>query len=218
MKVGAVIPTRGDRPQFLQNALRQLNAQSVVPDLIEVVQDAPLDQRKDITRRYRLGCERLLANGADVVFFIEDDDYYSSEYVKTMLGVWEAHNRPSIFGIGETIYYHLGTRKWNLQRHPDRASAFCTMVTADALRSYRWPSDFEPFMDIHIWKNIKGKAFIPEGIIAIGIKHGIGLSGGIGHDRNRMKYDRDDAGMAWLGSNVSEESMGFYSKISEQVR
>ena len=123
MKIGILIPTRGDRKELLLYALRQMDRQTRKPDMIELVDDAPLNGDKDITWRYRLGCERIFSKGADVVFLIEDDDWYSPDYIETMMNKWEESGKPGIFGIEETTYYHLGLRSFQHEVHKGRASA-----------------------------------------------------------------------------------------------
>ena len=216
MKIAAIIPTRGDRPEFLNFAMFQLSRQSLQPDFIEVVNDPPTDHNKDITKRYRLGTERAFTKGADVAFLIEDDDFYDKEYIKEMSSSWESFGRPSIFGIGETYYYHLSVKTLFHTKHPERASAFCTMVDRTIL-NMRWPADKEPFTDVHMWRNMKGKTWIPPRILALGIKHSLGKTGGIGHDKNwMMRHRKVDEN--WLKQVVDEEAFQFYKKIEENIR
>jgi hypothetical protein len=219
-KIGVLIPTRGDRPELLGYAMKQLARQSMKPDIIEVVNDAPLNGDKDITWRYRMGCERILAKGADVVFLIEDDDFYSAGYIETMMNQWAKAEQPGIFGIEETTYYHLGLRSFQYEVHKGRASAFSTMVTSEGIKEMKWPKDNYPFTDIELWKCIKGKTFVPARMLALGIKgHKAGqLFGGMGHNENRHYYKSNDENLNWLKSHVDEESFALYEKISNNVR
>jgi len=214
-RIGVIIPTRGDRPEFMAQALKLLERQTLQPSHVEIVTDVPVNQKKDITRRYRLGCERAFAKGMDVVIFIEDDDYYDSDYIRLMMEAWNAAGKPDVFGIGETTYYHLGLRNRNHQKHIDRASAFCTMIS----KLPTFPRDEESFTDIHIWKNSTNKktCLFPKPI-AIGIKHGIGLCGGIGHSKAMSGYRNPDPDLSWLRANVDPESFAFYESISNRVR
>lgn len=219
MKIGVIIPTRGDRNQLLDFALKQLDKQTVKPDLIEIVNDKPTSGDKDITKRYRIGFERIIAKGADVIFLIEDDDYYSPFYIETMMENWNKNGNPNIFGIGETIYYHLALRGYNKTAHAGRASAFTTMITKEGILNMIWPKDNYAFTDIEFWKHIQGKTFIPTGTLAIGIKgHKNGtVFGGMGHRANERLYTNRDEGLVWLKNNVDAESFVFYSNISNIV-
>jgi hypothetical protein len=211
MKVGVLIPTRGDRPQFLSHAFYLLERQLLNIDFIEVVNDRPISNQKDITYRYRIGCERLVKRGADIIFFWEDDDYYSNSYLLKMYDAWIENGKPSIFGIGYSIYYHIGLRKWVKLDHPERASAMSTMVTKDIVK-FNWPTDSEPYTDLFLWKGIKGRTVSFETIEAIGIKHGVGLCGGGGHNRKGW-YLNNDPGLKWLGSKVDDVSLDFYGSF-----
>lgn len=211
MKVGVLIPTRGNRPQFLQQALKMLERQLLTVDFVEVVDDKPISNEKDITWRYRIGCERLVKKGADIIFFWEDDDYYSNNYLLKMWDGWNENGRPKLFGLNSTIYYHLKLKKWRRFEHPGRASAFCTMVTKDIV-DFKWPNDSEPYMDLFLWKGLTGKA-VDLGTIAVGIKHNVGLCGGNGHSSTGMYKLPDTSRMSWLSSIVDPEGMEFYRSL-----
>lgn len=212
MKIGILIPTRGDRTEFLKFALEQMDRQTLKPDVIELVNDTPLSNDKDITWRYRIGCERLLSKDVDVVFLIEDDDYYADDYIECMVNAWDAAERPQIFGIGETTYYHLELSSYNHHMHHERASAFSTMLTAEGIRNMKWPADNYVFTDIELWKVLKGKTFIPHKCLALGIKgHKSGaLFGGMGHIANRILYKNRDLELNWLKSNINDTAFNFY--------
>ncbi len=214
MKIGVLTPTRGDRPKFLEFAFHQIKRQTVQPNFIELVDDVPVNPNvKDITFRYAKGSERLLKKGADVIFLIEDDDYYSVNYIETMLNEWNKAENPEIFGSGISYYYHLALKRYCYIKHYERASAFSTMITKEGLLKMKWPKDDYPFTDIELWKQLKGKTFVPDNILTIGIKgHNEGkLFGGIGHNREWMsKYEKDEN---WLEKNVDNEAFEFYSTI-----
>lgn len=209
-KIGVLIPTRGDRPQFLQQALSMLSRQLLEIDYLEIVDDQPKSNEKDITWRYRIGCERLVKKGADLIFFWEDDDYYKEQYLLSMYDAWMDNGKPQIIGINNTIYYHLRINKWLQQFHPNRASAFCTAVTKDIVR-LKWCSDKEPFTDIFLWKKLRGISLTMP-TMAIGIKHSIGLCGGNGHCKHEW-YKHEDYNREWLSSHVDKQSLEFYNSI-----
>lgn len=210
-KIGVLIPTRGDRPKFLEHALYLLSKQIQKVDFIEVVDDIPNSNQKDITYRYRVGCERLVKKGADVIVFWEDDDWYHETYIQKMIEYWCSCSRPQIFGVSFTIYYHLKIRKWLRQNHEGRASAMNTIVTKDIV-NFEWPDDSESFLDLILWKKLTGRAIELASIKSIGIKHGVGLCGGGGH-KNTMWYKNEDPGMRWLASHVDHKSLEFYKTI-----
>jgi len=212
MKIGLVIPTRGDRPQFLRYAYYQIDKQILKPDEIILVNDKPITTEKDITWRYRIGCKRALDKGCDVILWWEDDDWYHPNYINWMVNSWVENNKPSIFGINETYYYHIKINKYIHMKHNGRASAFCTLVTRDIL-DFKWPDDKYPFTDLKIWASIKGISIpFEDKILAIGIKHGIGMTGGSGHNVNSMKWDKTNARF-WFEKHIDKDSLAFYDSL-----
>lgn len=216
-KTAVLIPTRGDRSEFLRNALKLLKRQTIKPDLIEVVNDPPLSSEKDITYRYRIGAERLIKKGAEVIIFWEDDDFYTPDYIELMLQKWDELGRPGLLGLGSTVYYHVKKRKCRVMTHPGRASAMSTLVTAKALAGYKWPADSEPFLDLHLWKNIPGKTFAPKRLLALGIKHGVGLTGGNGHKEDGINYNLDDESLSFLKSVIDPKALPFYLSLTSRA-
>lgn len=216
MNIAAVTPTRGDRGRLLEQRKLYVGRQSLPFTSHIIVDNPPLDQRKDITKRFREGITKAFAQGAELVFLIEDDDWYHPDYVRDMVHGWERAGKPKCFGVGYSYYYHLGTRAWLQMKHPERASAFSTMVTRDVL-SMSWPGDHEPFFDIHLWKQLQGKTFQPASPIAVGVKHGIGMSGGIGHRKEWAMYKFKDSDMSWFRSHTGEDDFLFYKQLSDEL-
>jgi hypothetical protein len=222
MKVGVIIPTRNDRPGFMGNCLRMLRGQTwfeknggIQWQFVRIVDWPPSDGEKDITKRYRIGYDELRNSGVDVIFFWEDDDWYSPNYMDVMIGEWKHAGKPDIFGTGYTIYYHLKLGAYFTMHHPDRASAMNTMIIPD-LR-ITWPPDAEPYTDQALWLKIPGQTFIPKGHISIGMKHGIGLSGGGYHADDRLhRFRTPDNGL--LKDNLDDESLAFYLSVSQQLK
>lgn len=215
-RFAVVLPTRGDRPQFLNHALHQLKNQSIQPEEIFIVNDPPKGNEKDITKRYKLGVQRALAKNHNIIFFIEDDDWYHPRYLETMLNKWKEAGKPPTFGINDTYYYHIGIHKYLYMKHPGRSSMFCTMVT-DSISRLKWPNDRYAFVDMKLWKQIPGKTFsLGTDIIAIGIKHGIGLTGGGGHTPN-FKWSHVNQ-QNWFRGIIGEESFNFYNSINVKTR
>lgn len=210
--IGVLIPTRGDRPQFLKRAKEMIGRQTLKPDMVEIVDDLPTSDKPDITRRYRIGCERLFSKGCDFILFWEDDDWYSSEYIETMFAKWMEHGKPSLFGIHDTRYYHVGIKKYLSMQHPGRASMMATAVGRGII-GVNWGDDNNPYTDMHIWKQVQGVTFTPDKKICLGIKHGIGLCGGAGHNANWQRYDKDDKNGAFLKATVGED-YDYYTSIS----
>jgi hypothetical protein len=214
-KVGVLIPDRNDRPDFLFHCWRMLKKQTLQPDHIELVNDAPLSEKCDITYRYRVGYDRMRAKNLDVIAFIENDDWYSPHYLETMVAQWAKAGKPDLFGTIYTIYFNVRIWKYLTMHHQDRASAMNTLIKPDL--KINWPVDDEPFTDMHLWINnlhLKKKVWRPEKHLSIGIKHGIGKTGGAMHLTKLYSYDRvgkPDNG--FLESVVDTESLNFYKTL-----
>lgn len=209
MKIGVIIPHRNNRPHFIKNCFRMIDAQTVQPDVIELVNDAPISDKKDITWRYRTGYDRLRNKGIDVVFLIEDDDWYHPRYIEVMMNLWIANGCPEILGHSYTIYYHMYLKKHFIFNHDDRSSAMNSMIKADL--DFEWCDDSEPYTDLHLWKTLNGKIVDPGHIICMGMKHGIGMSGGQNHlcKLHRYKNNID------IKSIMDPDSFLFYDQYFE---
>lgn len=221
MKVGIIIPDRGDRPHFLDHCLTLLSKQTVTPDCVVFMTYKPESSEKDITQRYRRGYDRLRDTDVDVIFLLESDDFYSPIYIETMLREWNAVGQPELFGLTSTIYYHIGIRKYFTMHHTERSSAMCTMVKPDL--NFNWCPDNEPYTDTHIWmsarhadtgKELTRAQYTPPTPICLGIKNfHPGLTGGNMHNDRLDRYDRfgsADPDCRYLDSVVDPVSLEFY--------
>lgn len=214
----AVIPTRGDRPEFLEFCRAQLDRQTRPFQHVFVVDDPPPNPRRsDVTWRYRTGCQRALAKGCHVIVFWEDDDWYHPTYAEWLLAKWFRAGAPNVFGVGETHYYHLEARRRKHFRHPRRASAFCTLIHGRFVRDggVPWPSDTTSGLDMRLWRETGGGVTIPwdDRIRAVGIKHGIGRSGGGWHRVDGRSWIPGDA-RAWFEATVDAEALAFYDDLT----
>lgn len=206
-KIGIIIPDRGDRSKFMANCLRMLAAQTLQPEIISAQSYSPKSKQCDITQRYRVGYDHLSSFGTlDLIAFIENDDWYAPNYLEYMVNAWEQHGRPDIFGTNYTIYYHLKLRRYFVFEHFDRASAMNTFIKPRI--KIKWPLDYDPYTDLHLWRDIRGKVIKPERHISIGIKHGEGEVGGEFHTNMLERFDKEDNGL--MKSTMDEESFKFY--------
>ncbi len=212
MKVGIIIPTRGDRPQFLKNCLRQLENQTLKPSIIEVIDYVPESNDCDITQRYRRGYDALRKKEIDVIAFIEDDEYYCPDYLKIVTDEWIKAGRPELLGTSYTIYYHIKLNAWFTFLHNTRSAAMSTLIVPDL--NFRWCADHEPYFDIHIWREIKtGKIFTPQKHICLGMKHGIGKTGGQFHIDRFHRYENKDPDRNFIRQIMEPESFKFFTSL-----
>lgn len=215
MKIGVLIPTRGDREKFLEHSKRQVEMQSVHPEFMIVVDHEPESEKPDITQRVRIGYEKLTEMGADIVVIIEDDDAYHPDYLKLVSGLFEGG--ADLIGFNNTIYYHLGARKYKKLLHNTHSSLFQTSIRAGL--DIRWPYDDEVFLDIELWRNKHLKRELHQVETGcIGIKHGVGKTGGRGHNPEFYKGMADnktlfdDPSMEFLKAATGDQ-FGFYQSI-----
>jgi len=128
MKIGCIIPDRSDRPKFLSHCLWLLSQQTIKPDVIELVNYPPESKEKDISQRYRRGYDKLRGLGLDVIFLIENDEFYAINYIEIQLNAWLSHGKPDLFGTNYTHYYHLREKAHFTMYHDTRSSAMSTSL------------------------------------------------------------------------------------------
>jgi hypothetical protein len=214
MKVAIIIPDRNDRPYFTKNCFALMERQTIQGNIIHVNYESK-SESKDITQRYRYGYDYATKKGFDVCLFVENDDYYRPNYIQTMLHNWSLNNQPDLFGTSYTIYYHIKLKKWFKIEHPLRASAMNTLIKCGL--QIDWCADSYPYTDMHLWKFnplLSKIIFTPKEIIALGIKHGVGMEGGQWHTNRLERYTNNDADFDFLRSVVDENSFDFYKNLS----
>lgn len=221
MKLGIVTPTRGDRPEFLKHRHWLMEQQTRQPDEDAVVDYAPADNQKDLVPRYWTGINALLGEGCDLIACIEDDDWYHPTYLERLLRAWIKHGQPGLIGSNQHCYYHLRTRQYFVRPTTTNAPMMMTGLT-DAVLKCRWPAATHITLDLDLWKqknaSFPRKMVTFEPMPAIGIKHGIGVCGGRGHQKPHGWLDRNDDDGAFLKSIVDEKSFKFYMKMSNKLR
>lgn len=215
MRILAIIPDRGDRPEFLGNCLRMIKNQTIECNIL-IQNQKPLSDECDITYRYRTGYEQASKFNYDCILFIENDDWYASNYIETMVKNWISNGKPDIFGTNYTYYYHIGLKKFHKLFHPRRASAMNTLIKQGL--EINWGKDNYPYTDIVLWNQLKGVTFSPDPIISVGIKHNIGKSGGHYHNNRFELYQNDDSEFEFLKSTLDTESFTFYKNLHEKIQ
>lgn len=215
MKIAAITPTRGDRPEFLEHCKYLMEQQIRKPDKHYIIDYPPENDEVDLITRIRKGIEMAKADGMDYVAIIEDDDYYPEHYFETLEDVFTDTN--ILFtGSGTTIYYHLGFQAYREMWHPARSSLFTTAFKIDALNDFKWPSLIEPFLDLHLWNFAMAHhetCVIHGSFKCIGIKHGLGTCGGNGHYMDKIWYPGTN--IPNLLKDMDSKSLSFYTKMSE---
>lgn len=209
MKIACLIPDRSDRPRFLKQCLWLLAQQTIQPDIIELVNYPPESTKCDITQRYRRGYDLLRNLELDVIFLIENDEYYAPNYIECQLAAWNDAGRPSLFGMRATEYYHVRHFAHFTFHHEQRSSAMNTLIKPDL--SFPWCADDYEYTDVHLYQTLPYRLWLPETPICLGIKHGEGMVGGKCHTDDLDVYRNRDNDKEWLRAHTDPASFEFYS-------
>jgi hypothetical protein len=202
-----ITPTRGDRPQLLEFCRHQLSRTDPGPEKSFFILDPPKLGLRDIVPRIRTGIQHAQNHGFDKVYVIEDDDFYPQDYFSQMAFDCD------FVGTTQSTYYHLFNQTYETMVHPDRSSLYNTGFRISALKTFRFPSDDVAFLDLRLWKYCKQqfkKARMLDRPVGLGIKHGIGRTGGSGH---RREFKRKDQDYSYLRSMVDKEAFDFYMTL-----
>jgi len=218
MRIAVVTPTKGDRAKFLGELYKTIKRQTIQPDIHIVVDDVHESDYPDVTWRYKLGIQRAKDAYADVILFMEDDDWYSDTYIQQMCSMWKDAGKPQLLGLDTTIYYHIGLEKYVVLYHSGRASMMSTMITPELVIPEH--PNTNPSIDIRLWDATpahRKRTITPSTILCVGIKHNLSSTAGVGHSTlNRMyKNSIDDVGLVQLKEIVGSRAVKFYKRIAK---
>lgn len=220
MNIAVLIIHRGDRPRFLENLMRMINAQTLQPTEVYELGSPPENDVCDISKRYRLGYLHLSkVSKADVIAFMEVDDYYAPNYLEEMAKAWQEAGKPDLFGTTNTIYYNIKLFAYFKMQHYLSGIAMATLIKPNL--DLGNVIDEDPYFDKHIYNHITNKElFTPNKTICIGIKHGDGMTGGSYHherlDRFTTNKGITDYDKSFLKANMDKDSFEFYSNYFKQ--
>jgi hypothetical protein len=205
MKFATITMDRGDRKPFMDFCEQQILRFEVRPDKVYFIDHPPTSNQVDLIPRVKEGIQQAKADGYDLVFILESDDFYDATYFNHI---------PNADFIGEanSIYYNLRNKTYQNFNHPGRSSLFTTGFKISALEGFKWPKNEERFLDIALWKyaNESKKSIAWRETGAIGIKHNLGLTAGKGHQMYLKNSDKDHS---WLAEHVDEEALTFYKSL-----
>lgn len=172
-----------------------------------IVDHPPRGTFPDLVPRMKLGIARAKEAGCEYAFVVEDDDWYPIDYLRTKVLDFD------FIGYSSTVYYNLKTKTYATFNHKNRSSLFCTGFRIAALEGFNWPSDNTVFLDIEIWDfaiRKKKKIVLEQHNPCLGIKHGIGKTGGKAHGWTMKNFDRDGS---FLKSRVDDDAFEFYKGL-----
>jgi len=216
-RVAVITPTRRDRQEFFELAELMLERQTFDDYVWIVVDYPPKSDKNDITERYFAGIKEARELGCKLAVFWEDDDYYPEYYLENMYKLWVDHGECDLIGHTTTIYYHLKSRKFRTLIHRGRASMFATAMSLSA----RPKAEHDPnrddiaFLDLRLWEDTSLSRCTFTGYMAIGIKHGIGKSGGSGHRAESVGIKDKD--FRFLKSKTDHEVFERYAEINKKL-
>lgn len=220
-KIGVVVPTRGDRSEFLEQCKKMIAYQTVQPDKVYIIDRKPTKDSNDQRERIIEGVEQAKKDGMNKIIIIEDDDYYYPNYIETCIKNWKDNE---IIGNYYYLIYHLRDKQY-VEYHADMN--FGTGIKGAPLHSTCFTVDlWDKFikanylytqrnLDEELWKyvqdlNIK-RDWIKEKVI-LSIKHGVGKCAGGNHAGIRKQWAKDDPNFEYLRKHVTTEIYNFYEK------
>lgn len=211
LKTCVIMPSRGDRHELFAFAVKQINRMGFGCSSY-LINSKPRNDDVDIVWRVRAGVNIAKHDGFEFVIIVEDDDLYPEEYLLHLHDYWNY----DFVGFSTTTYYNIKAHTWQKFNHPGRSSLFCTGFRISALSDNFWSriKDTERFLDVKIWEEANrtgAKVLLMPENPCIGIKHGIGKTGGKGHV---MQLQNSDPEMKWLKEHTDEEAFEFYKTLS----
>lgn len=184
----------------------QISRMSIQPTETFFIDHKPTSSEYDLTLRVQLGIAAAQRAGIDICYVIEDDDWYPSNYFQKM-----NMDGVDFIGCSKTLYYNIQNNTWKQWTHEKRSSLFCTGFRISAMKRFSWPPDSTLFLDLPLWRYAtKYKHKLLDRTVGIGIKHGIGMTGGIGH---KLIMPNHDDGRILLKSKIDKEAYAFYSAL-----
>jgi len=209
-RITVITPT-GDRPLAFALCQQWMRNQTRRPDQWIVVDDGkmpltPTPAMQYVRRepapgepRITLGLNILKAIDlirGDLVFIMEDDDYYAPDYIATLV---EKLEQQEIVGIGRARYYHISSGQY--YRHPNitHASFGSTAFKKSIIPALRTAAkNCGDFIDMALWKEVAGRGLVflddDENPLHCSIKAMPGRFGvSHGHNSRTSYYRHDDS-------------------------
>jgi hypothetical protein len=205
-----LLTVTGGRPEAWALCKRWMAAQTVQPDrwiIVDDVGDVP-EATIQVTPRWQPGQNtqaRNLLSGLEAyeggkLLIIEDDDYYSPNYIENM-SKWL--DRFDLVGERNALYYHVGQRVWRNCNNRTHAS-LCATGMSDVTKFVTICQKMSKFIDLELWKGGTGRLFDTQ--MTVGIKGLPGRPGiGAGH---RMK-GISDPNLSVLRKRIGSDSAAF---------
>ena len=150
--------------------------------------------KHSLSRKLKLLMRQREIITGDAIAFIEDDDWYSRDYLEVATKRLRQDGGYSMIGEGKALYYNVRNSRWHLHGNDQHASLAQTVLCRRAFDdlSKVVEHDDDPFVDVRLWRDSKyaRKVFLPEPDrpTLVGIK-GIYQGYGIGHAKPLPNHD-----------------------------
>lgn len=218
-----ILTTTGGRPDAWELCKRWMEAQVLKPDAWIIVDDCP--EPSDLSgitipvmlvrpqpywkpgqntqaRNLLAGLEHV--NRDDQLAIIEDDDWYSPEYLRSVM---QWLRRGDLVGEAYSLYYHVGNRQYKDCGNRQHASLCSTAMRGPAIMNFKRQCERrQKFIDLNLWRESRSPKFLAHSRLTVGIKGLPGRAGiGMGH-RLIGKYDEGGALLQRItGTNVYDK-------------
>lgn len=217
----SLVTCTGDRPECFARCerwmWRQTFRQSELPWEWIVVDDGREPTTTTLGQRYvrrepcRLPNESFKANlraglesaTGDVIFIIEDDDWYRSDHVDRLLGPLEKFD---VVGESRAKYYHVAQRKYRQLENRNHASLCQTAFRRSMIPTILAELN-TPFVDLRLWLKATSRFLFSQSESCVGLKGQKGRKGlGMGHNPVRgFHHDHDGTVLRqWIGEDADE--------------
>jgi hypothetical protein len=242
MKISIITPT-GGRPLAFALCEKWMKRQILQPDEWIVVDDykeptkckmgQKVIRREPFWKGGQMTLQRNLLEAlkivtGDIILIVEDDDWYSPNYIKNMVKKFEtlSEGKPIsqsslIIGEGHSIYYQLRNYTYKYHSNMSHASLFQTGFTKDLIPKI---NDLlikyidQMYFDIFLWKEINDCnkcLFLTKSPWSIGIKGLVGnrFVGTFGHFQ-ALPY-LDEKYSNFLQKIMPQQYVDIYMHLSE---
>lgn len=163
----------------------------------------------------------LKLNERDLIFIIEDDDYYRPQYLERMVARAGSFK---VLGEMNTVYYNVFYRNYFVNRNTSHASLFQLALIPEMIPLFETLYT-EKFIDFKFYEQLHARGYVSRGEVgffnennlAIGIK---GMPGreGIGAGHKRLMNMLPDPHMIWLKQQIQDDAKyyeGYYGYNSQ---
>lgn len=148
----------------------------------------------------------------DIIFFIEDDDWYDRDYLKEMVSRFTGN----VQMVGETdaLYYHVGMGAYRTLGNAAFSTLAQTAMTREGIPFLKEVllRDVK-YYDFRLWRSFPKfpKALFARSGFQLGIKGMPGREGiGVGHNSFVGEWTSDDRRLTYLESLIGIDIRGYY--------